>query len=296
MAKRALFDVQVLGREALTPGMLRLFLGGDSLHAFESERVGDEFVRLFFPDARTGRLVQPIMHEDGGYAFAPDDPRPHSEVYTVRAFDAARSVLTIDFVIHDGGYASEWAQAAQPGDRLLLTSPRALYKAPADARRQVFVCDATGLPAVCRMLEALPADVEALVIAEVAAASHRQALASPARVEAFWLEGSGNGVGPSMMAQALESLARERRPDYVWMAGEQKEARAVRKFVRQTLGLPADRYAILGYWTDQRAQWEAGWQALDPALKARIADAWASGRDREDVRDEVEAVLEKAGL
>ena len=66
--------------------------------------------------------------------------------------------------------------------------------------------------------------------------------------------------------------------------------RAIRKFVRQELKLPAERYELVGYWTAQGEEWDAKWDALDPAIKAQIDAAWDSDRDPEEVRDEYEAV------
>ena len=47
-----------------------------------------------------------------------------TRTYTVRAYDAARRRLTLDFVVHgDEGLAGPWAAAAMPGDTLLLSGP-----------------------------------------------------------------------------------------------------------------------------------------------------------------------------
>ena len=68
------------------------------------------------------------------------------------------------------------------------------------------------------------------------------------------------------------------------------------KFVRQELKLPPERYELVGYWIANGEDWDAKWKALDPHIKAQIDAAWDSGRDREEVRDEYEATLEKYGL
>lgn len=263
MVKRTLLHAQVHEKEYVTPGMIRLTFKGVDLSRFQSTGIGDEFVRLFFPDA-SGHIELPSIADDGTYSFSPDQLRPHSEVYTIKAFDAHRQALTIDFVVHPGGYASEWAQAAQPGDELVLTAPPyAKFGPPKEATKLAFLCDETGLPALCRLLESLPATARALAIVEVAQGTHRQPLATVATLETFWLEGSGNGIGPSGLPQTARRLLESWKPEYVWMGSEQSAASCVRSFVKHTLGLPSARCAILGYWIEKLAQRKASQTLLE---------------------------------
>ncbi len=61
-------------------------------------------------------------------ASFPQSDWPVVRTYTVRAWDATRHELTIDFVVHgDHGIAGPWAASAQPGDRIFLTGPGGAY-------------------------------------------------------------------------------------------------------------------------------------------------------------------------
>nr|WP_246204362.1 hypothetical protein [Devosia marina] len=60
--------------------------------------------------------------------------------------------------------------------------------------------------------------------------------------------------------------------------------------------LPPERYQLVGYWTQEGEAWEAKWEALPDAVKHAIEAGWASDWDREDLRDEYDATLEKFGL
>lgn len=283
-----------MSRVRLTPGMVRVVLGGDGLRNYSSSGIPDEFVRLYFPDAETGLIAHPDLPESISPAGAAG--RCHSEVYTIRAFCPVTGEFVIDFVVHEGGKASEWAQNAQPGDPLVLTGPHGMYLPPSRGGRQLALCDATGLPALARIVETLPVATDFLAIVEIADPSHRYELRSPGKLETVWLEGSGNGVSPSRLAAALQTLPQDRLPDYVWMAGEQKAARAVRRHLRRQWRLPPERYAVVGYWIGNREEWMAAWDGIEPAFRQRIADAWASDRDREEVREAVDRMLEEAGL
>lgn len=285
----------VLGRRMVTPGMVRVTLGGAGLADLKTTGVGDEYVRLFFPDPETGELVLPQVDAQGFWKY-PEGKKPsHCECYTVRY--ARPGEVDLDFVVHEHGRASEWAQACAPGDTIAMREPCGTYEAPADAKWQLFVCDATGLPALGRLLEGLDADVEARAIVEVPDASHEQVFETRARLKLVWLHGSGNGVAPSKLEDAVRSMNLPTdREVYVWVASEARAVRPIRRYLRHELKWPATRYSITGYWTDKLAEWERNWAALDGTVKKQIDDLWRSGRDAQDVRDDVEAVMEKFGL
>jgi NADPH-dependent ferric siderophore reductase len=299
MATIKLMTGTVLHRRLVTPGMVRITLGGEGLRDFRSTGVGDEYVRFFFPDPTTGELVLPDVDAQGFWKW-PEGKRPaHCECYTIRAFrdGAVAPEIDVDFVIHEHGRASEWAQAASPGDAIVLREPYGLYDAPADADWQLFVCDATGLPALGRLLENLSAGTEARAIVELPDATHEQRFETKAELKLVTLHGSGNGIAPSRLEAAVRGVAvPEGRTPYVWVAAESKAVRPIRKYLRHELGWPVSRYSVTGYWTDRLSEWEQRWEALDPAVKKQIDDLWRSGRDGEEVADEVEATMEKFGL
>jgi len=291
---RMFYDATVIARQQLTSGMIRLTFGGDGLAEFRTTGIGDEYLRLFFPNTETGKLHLPNITEDGRWTYPDGQDAIRYSTYTVRRF--AQGEIDIDFVVHEGGMASDWAQRAQPGDRVTINKPRGLYTPPADTVWQLLVADATGIPALARILEQTPNNVQSRVFIEVAALEHEQPLPAHSGATVTWLHRSGNGVAPSRMADVLRAVPLPATPGYIWVAGEQRVVRAIRKFVRQDLKLPAERYELVGYWTANAEDWKARWEALPQTIQAQIDAAWHSGRNREDVRDEYDATLEKYGL
>jgi NADPH-dependent ferric siderophore reductase len=284
--------VAVLRRQMLTPGMVRLTLGGDDLAGFRSTGVPDEYLRLFFPDPATGQLALPVIDANDRWSYP--EGKVCCSTYTVRRFDATANTIDIDFVIHEGGIASDWARKAQPGDSVTINWPRGLYFPPAEAQWQLLVADATGLPALSRILER-PPTVPTRVFVEVAEPSHQQPLPAHDNLTVTWLHGGNATPAPSRLGDVVRGIPIPTTIGYIWVAGEQKAVRAIRKYVRQELALPASQYELVGYWVAEHA-WEARYEALDPAIKASIDAAWESDRDPEEVQDEVEATLEKLGL
>lgn len=276
--------------------MVRLTFGGPGLAAFTSTGIGDEYLRLFFPNEKTGKLHLPVISDDGRWTYPDGQDAIRCSTYTVRRVRPDVGEIDIDFVVHEGGLASEWAQRAVEGDQITINNPRGLYTPPSDIVWQLLVADATGLPALSRLLEQTPRHVQSRVFVEVAQAEDEQDLPNHPGATVTWLHRSGNGVAPSRMGEVVRAVPLPQTPGYVWVAGEQKVVRAIRKFVRQELRLPAERYELVGYWTADGEEWDAKWEALDPAIKEQIHAGWDSGRDPEVVRDEYDATLEKYGL
>ena len=298
MAQIKLMTGTVLARRNVTPGMVRVTLGGEGLAGFKTTGVGDEYIRFFFPNPETGELVLPDVDEKGFWKW-PDGKKPaHCECYTIRAVrEGDTPEIDVDFVVHEHGHASEWAQAATPGQTVALREPYGIYEAPTNVDWQLFVCDATGLPALGRLLENLPAGTEARAIVEIPDASHEQAFETRADLKLVSLHGTGNGIAPSRLEAAVRGVAvPQGRIPYVWVAAESKAVRPIRKYLRHELGWHASAYSVTGYWTDKLAEWEHRWDTLDPAIKQQIDALWRSGRDGEEVADEVEATMEKFGL
>ncbi|MEV3869569.1 siderophore-interacting protein [Streptomyces sp. NPDC049906] len=278
----------------LTPGMTRITLRSETLGSYPSTRVGDEYVRVHFPEEGAEPLL-PEVDEDGNWHY-PEGRHPHAAPYTIRRFAPSAGEVDIDFVLHGHGRAAGWATGARPGDRIVFGAPRRLYRPPTEAHRQVFVTDATGLPALGRLLEQLDPSVEATAVVEVAEPSHAMTLTSPARrLDVRWVTGRGNGVGPSAITETLRSLPLA-PGTYVWVAGESRELRTARRYLRHELRLPAEWYQVIGYWTDRQEEWLARRAALDAESRARLRDVWEGIEDEEVGRDLYDMQLERLGL
>ena len=289
-------EAEVLAKRVLTPGMLRLTFGGEGLADFQSTGVGDEYVRLFFPNAETGRIHLPHIDENGRWSYPDGQKAVRYSTYTVRDYRSDLREIDVDFVVHEGGMASDWAQRCSAGDTVTINKPRGLYAPPDDIVWQLLVADATGLPALARLLEQTPEHVQTRAFIEVAEPSHELDLPYHPHASVTWLHGSGNGVAASRVGDVVRALPLPPTPGYIWVAGEQRVVRNLRRYIRHDLRMPAERYELVGYWTEDAQAWEERYDALPEAVRAAIAAGWDSGRDREVVRDEYYATLERFGL
>ena len=289
-----IFRAEVVSVRRLTPVMTRVVLGGPELAQFRTTGVGDEYVRLFLPRPGEREPVLPFATATGWDYAEGVEPGP-LRTYTVRAVDPGAGTVTIDMVLHDGGVAAAWARSASPGDVVGLNSPDGLYAPPPDLAWQLLVADAAGLPAAARLLEQTPPGVRTRAVLEVPEPADRQHIPVHDDVEICWVYG-GNGHRASCLDQVVRSFDRPSGPGYIWVAGETKAMRAVRRHLRHELRLPCAAYKVVGYWTLDNEAWMARYEALPETTRQELLQMWDCDRDTEDIQDEWTARLESLGL
>ena len=288
------FRAEVRSVVALTPTMIRIVFGGEDLRRFVSSGDPDERLVVVLPRPGERHTPDPVRQSDGTLDYPADD-EPEVRSYTVRRFDPEKPELVIDFVRHVGGAAATWASQTQTGDVVYLSPAKGWYSPPADTTWQLLLADLTGLPALGRILEELPAGMRAITVAEVATEADRQTFNSAATVSSQWLV-AGNGHESSRLFEVLKQIEFPSGPGYIWFAGEAADSRTVRKYVRRELGWTTDRFTIIGYWRHDQERWLARYEPLEETLEKVYTDAVAKGLSEGDALDVYEDALEKAGL
>lgn len=287
------FHATVVDVIDLSPAMRRVVFGGADLAEFRSTGVGDEYIRLLFPE-KPDQVpdLPPIV--DGAIDYRAIDVS-RLRTYTVRDHDPVTGTLTVDFVVHEGGVGAQWARQAAPGQVIAINSPDALYSPPPGLQWLVLVADYAGLPAAARIAETTDDHVRVRLIVEIADHSHRIPIAARPNLEVTWLIG-GNGHGPSRLEEVVRALPRPEGVGYIWVAGESRVLRGVRRYLRKELGLPATAYKTVGYWIERAEQWRERYAALDEATKRELEALWSSGRDEQEIEDEYDERLARLGL
>ncbi|NEA17265.1 siderophore-interacting protein [Streptomyces halstedii] len=284
----------------LTTTMVRITFHGEGLASFTSTGVGDEYVRLFLPHGPDRTDVSlPDPADNGGWRTPEGRPEAPVRTYTIRSARPETGEIDIDFVLHGHGTASGWAAAARPGDVIGLNSPTGLYGPPADLAWQVLVSDLSGLPAVGRLVENTPDHVTTRAVLEVPGPSCVQPLPDRPGVRATWTYG-GNGHGPSRLAELVGAAVppgTDLTGGYVWVAGQTDALRAVRRYLRRELQLPAERFKVVGYWMPDSTSWTRRYEALPAAVRSELESMWADPADEpEDLTIRYEDRLSKLGL
>ena len=194
-------------------------------------------------------------------------------------------------MLHDHGVVTAWARAAGPGAVVGLNLPTGMYDAPTDLAWQVLVADCAALPALARVLEQTPPDVRNRVVVEVPGDEHRIDLPAHPRTEVTWVHG-GNGHRPSRLEDVVRALPHPDAPGgYVWVAGESRALRGVRRYLRRDLGLPASRYKAVGYWIERAEEWNQRYDALDEDTRRSLEAMWSEDRPEEDIESDYDERL-----
>jgi len=218
--------------ERITPCMLRVHLTGSDLDDFTSLGA-DDHVKLFVPGS--------------------GDPGERRD-YTPRRFDARSRTLALDFAIHDGGPATQWALRARSGDTIEIGGPRGSQVVPHDFDWWLLAGDETALPAIGRRIEELPAGAKVTSLVSVTGRAEEQRFATQAEHRAIWIHRPlAQADDPTPLLAAMRDLEMSSGDGYIWIAAEASVARALRAHVRNDLAHPPAWTKAAGYWRKGQA-------------------------------------------
>lgn len=240
--------------ERPTPRLVRISLGGDDLAGFSTLSPTDH-VKLLVPSGDDPPAL-PVAGPDG-LSFPPGASMAEARDYTPRRFDPAAGELDIDVVVHGAGRVSDWAATVRPGDRVGVLGPRGSHLVPTAFGWLLLVGDDTALPSIARWLEALPADVPAIVVVEVEDAAEEQALAAPAGTRVAWVHRAGSSGAPDeRLAAVVAGLDLPAGDGFAWIGGEAHSIRPVRRHLLGERGMPRAAVDISGHWKRGVASWD----------------------------------------
>ncbi|MFE5948573.1 SIP domain-containing protein [Streptomyces sp. NPDC056480] len=248
-------ELTVLRAENITPGMRRLTLGGAQLDAFEKDGLElpalrtegfDDHVKFFFAD-EAGRLILPGQNVSS--LDWPADGRPVAKDYTPVRHDPEAGEIDFDFVRHEGGVASTWAERAEPGDSAWIAGPKMSHSHPEGADWLLVIGDETALPAIGRWLAEMPEGTKARVFIEIGDDSHRQELPTRAEAEIVWLSRKGAPAGTTdLLEQAVRTAEWLPGTVFAWVAGETLTLKGIRRHLVAERQVPREHTHITGYW------------------------------------------------
>lgn len=289
------FTTTVARRATLGPHFTRITFAGDELEHFGTDGL-DQRIKLIIPFA--DGTVTDVGQTDASLGMMdwyrrwrelPDQERNPIRTYTVRAVRPGAREIDVDFVLHGTeGPASAWATTAQVGDRLHIVGPNAqsaeapggLEWKPGDATSVLIAGDETAAPAICSIVESLPAHVTGEVCIEVPSEADALALDAPEGVTVRWLPRGGAAHGVRLSA-AVHAWGRARSSsagsgvdlaepeedevlwevperadasEYAWLAGEAGTITALRRHLVRDLGIDRKSIAFMGYWKTGRAE------------------------------------------
>jgi NADPH-dependent ferric siderophore reductase len=218
--------------DRLTPGMLRITFHSNDLAGFQSPSP-DDHIKIIFPT-------------DGGETVMRD--------FTPRAFDVERGTLTIDFAVHSGGPAIDWAMSACIGSQLTIGGPKGSLVVPDDFDWYLLIGDESALPSIGRRVEALRPGVPVSTMVVISDPTDIQHFRTGADWKANWIiRGETDEGEMHQMQSVLRSSTDPDGEGFVWIAGETDFARSMYRFVTAERGHPREWVKASGYWTRGKA-------------------------------------------
>ncbi|MDQ1124857.1 siderophore-interacting protein [Microbacterium trichothecenolyticum] len=244
--------LQVVSTERLTPHLVRVRARGDDLSTFRASAYTDKYVKITFVKAELG-LEPPYDLATLRETLRPED-LPVTRTYTVRHVDGDE--LVIDFVVHgDEGLAGPWAASAQPGDRLVVSSPGGGYAPDPTADWHLLIGDESAVPAIAAALEALAPDAVGTAFLEVQHEGEQLELVAPDGVEVVWLHRGASAAGTStVLRDAVAAWHPHEGRGHVFAHGEREAMKAIRDIVFTRWGLERGQVSLSGYWAYGRTE------------------------------------------
>jgi NADPH-dependent ferric siderophore reductase len=224
--------------QRLTPRMLRIVFGGPALAGFNWNG----------PAAHIKLIL--------GEIDADPQTRPLSRTYTPRRFDAQRLELTVDFVLHGTGPASNWAAQAEVGQPMVIAGPGRCYALDPQAQWLLLAGDESAIPALATILEQLPDNLPTQVLVEVNDAADEFAIAPPrANVSLRWLHRAqpllehGNAATAGLeLTAAVAAFEPPAGTGRVYVACEAEAMRRIRRQLLVERALAREWVTTRGYW------------------------------------------------
>jgi NADPH-dependent ferric siderophore reductase len=239
--------VTVVRRQAVTPRLVRVTLGGPELEGLDPGLPAAS-VRLLLPSG--GALTMPTWN--GNEFLLPDGSRPPLRTLTPRRWDGERQEIDVEVVLHGDGPLSRWAGTVEAGAVAALSGTGRGYTIDGAATRFVLAGDESALPAISVLLEALPRGATVTVLAEITHPDARFELPAHPGATVTWHDLApgappGDALVGAVQAADISPAAR------VWAAGEAAAVQRIRTHLFDERGLPRSQCTVRGYWKHGRA-------------------------------------------
>lgn len=236
----------VSGREALSPGRIRLTFSGADVAVFiccDAARAPGAWIKLFVP--RAGGMV--------------------GRAYTLRRVDLAKGSFDVDVVLHDSGPLSSWARSAQDGDAVEFAGPRdGGFILRPESQWIVLIGDETALPAIHAILASVPVRLAGTVLVETDHPGEHEAFFIGPNVRLRWIRCAPDrfSAGSPVLA-ALDREAILPGAGQAWVAGEAASVAAVRTLLHEKWKLANTHIRAKGYWKSGVAHFRSEAARLD---------------------------------
>jgi len=168
--------------------------------------------------------------------------------YTPRYIDVGCDTMTIDFVLHGAGRATDWARTAAAGDVIWAGATSGGYDVPDPLSHLVLVGDDTAIPAIGTVLEAVPADTRTTVVIEVIDEDDERSPSETVPSDPIWLHRGTDATDTGIQSLNLIRSIAVPRDAHWWIAGEREAIRKIRDSLVSDRAVEIDHISLNAYW------------------------------------------------
>lgn len=246
--------LEVLDRVQLSSHLVRIVAGGAGMELIEPSGFTDAYSKMLFQHPSTD--LTPPYDLDALREELPAEQLPSTRTYTIRRIDKAAGEVWIEFVTHgDEGVAGPWAEAAKPGDPVVLRGIGGGYAPDPAADWHLLGGDESAIPAIASALEAMPADARGVAFIEVAGEADTLDLAAPDGIEVTWLFRDGAEAGTStVLVDAVRAAEWLPGRVQVFVHGERSAMKSLRPYFTDERGIDRSQLSLSPYWAYGRRE------------------------------------------
>jgi NADPH-dependent ferric siderophore reductase len=162
--------------------------------------------------------------------------------YTPRAFDAEKLELTIEFALHEKGYASDWAKQVAVGQHLTIAGPRGSTIIPKEYAWHLLIGDSSALPAIHRRIDELPANARVMALIQIDDENDKRDMQVPSDLTVIWVTSADE------LLSNLIALALPLGNGFIWCAGEAQVMATAKHHIIHDKQHPARNTSVASYW------------------------------------------------
>lgn len=246
--------LEVLERIQLAPHLVRIVAGGPGIASVEDKGFTDAYSKILFAHPETD--LTPPYDLAALREQLPVELLPSVRTYTIRRFDLENGRIWIDFVVHgDEGVAGPWADAAVPGQPVVLGGIGGGYAPDPEADWHLLAGDDSALPAIAAALESIPSDAKGVVLLEVDGDADHIDLVVPEGIRVEWLHRDGREAGTTtLLADAVRALEWQEGRVHVFAHGERGAMKSLRPYLTDERALDRSQLSLSAYWAHGRKE------------------------------------------
>ncbi|WP_313581051.1 siderophore-interacting protein [Chishuiella sp.] len=248
MLTKGTIETTVIKKEFITPHYIRIHVTSEDIYQFANSTIGDNNKILIPPEGLNEIHFPEFNDQNHQWIHPPKELAPSIRTYTHRGINLEKKELIIDFVNHgDNGPASKWAINATKGSKLgvmMRTEPTELF---AKADYYLFVGDATAIPVISSILEALPNQAKGTCILEVHDEKDEQELQTNADIKFIWVHNSSPELG-SNLAEVTKQINFSEESKFGYVAAEFSTVKEIRTYLRKVKSWTNKELYAYSYW------------------------------------------------